>query len=144
MGYARLQTEPFSVESILDELRDRRAGGVAFYVGTVRGEEEGQPIVALTYEAYPEMAEATLENLRRESIERFALVDAIVVHRAGRLAAGEPILVVAMAGEHRTEAFDALRHFMDRLKEVVPIWKREEGPSGNQWILGPDRRSASS
>jgi molybdopterin synthase catalytic subunit len=140
MGYARIQTEPFRLDDVLRELRQDRVGGVTFYVGTVRGDDDGRTVGALTYEAYPEMAQSTLEELRAETVERFGLVDAIVIHRTGRLPAGEPILLVALAGAHRGETFDAVRHLMDRLKAVVPIWKREEGSGGPQWILGPERR----
>jgi len=142
MGYARLQTEPFTLDSVLKELAQDRVGGVTFYVGTVRRSDDERTVDALTYEAYPEMAQAALDDLRKETISRFGLVDATVIHRTGRLSAGEPILLVALAGAHRAETFDAVRHFMDRLKTLVPIWKREEGSEGEHWILGPERRRA--
>lgn len=140
MGYARLQQGPFSVDDVLREITTERTGGVTFYVGTVRADDEGRRVEALTYEAFDEMAQATLESLRRETIERFGLADATVIHRNGRLVAGEPILLVALAGVHRAETYDAVRFFMDRLKEVVPIWKREEAGGGGTWVLGEGRR----
>lgn len=141
MGYTRLQTEPFGIDGVLDELRrDPRTGGVTFYVGTVRGDDDGRKVDALTYEAYPEMAEKVLDHLRRETIQRFRLVDATVIHRLGAMKAGQPILLVALAGAHRAETYDAIRYFMDRLKEDVPIWKREESADGPTWILGNERR----
>ena len=140
MGYARIQEAPFELDRVLSELHDPRSGGVTFYVGRVRGEEPGRRIEVLEYEAYPEMAQRSLEALRADVIQRFHLVDAIVIHRTGRLPAGTPILVVALAGRHRAETFDAVRYFMDRLKEFVPIWKKEEGSEGATWILGAEDR----
>lgn len=136
MGYARLQTEPFHVERILSELTTDEVGGVTLYVGTVRGRDGTRTIRSLEYEAFSEMAQAQLDSLRKEAIQRFGLVDATVVHRTGRLEARTPILVVALAGRHRAETYDAVRFFMDRLKEIVPIWKQEEGSEGRAWILG--------
>lgn len=140
MGYARLQSEPFRVDEVLRELRQPEVGGVTLYVGTVRGREGAAQVEALEYEAFPEMAQESLERLRQETISRFALVDAIVIHRTGRLPAGEPILVVALAGRHRAETFRAVEHFMDRLKEIVPIWKKEDGSRGPTWVVGAENR----
>lgn len=140
MGYARLQTGPFSIDAVLAELRSDRTGGVTFYIGTVRADDDGHRIDALTYEAFAEMAHDTLEALRRETVETYGLVDATVIHRTGRLQAGQPILLVALAGVHRKETYDAVRFFMDRLKEVVPIWKREEAGGEAAWIVGADGR----
>jgi len=139
MGYARLQEEPFSLDAVQRELTSEGSGGITLYVGTVRAQDAGRRVEALTYEAFGEMAQPTLEALRIETIRRFALVDATVIHRTGRLRAGEPILVVALAGAHRAETYDAVRYFMDRLKETVPIWKREEAATGATWILGESR-----
>ncbi len=140
MGYARIQELPFSLDQVLGDLRHDETGGVTFYVGTVRRREGSTTVEALEYEAFPEMALSTLEALRQETVRRFGLVDAVVVHRTGRLVAGEPILLVALAGAHRTETFDAVRFFMDRLKEIVPIWKKEESVQGSAWILGSSNR----
>jgi molybdopterin synthase catalytic subunit len=136
MGRVRLQEEPFSLDDILRESQDPSAGGVTFYVGTVRGDDDGRSVDALDVEAYPEMAVRELERIRTATVERFDLVDATVVHRTGRLSAGEPILVVALFGRHRQETFAAIEFFMDELKRRVPIWKKEEGSVGSSWILG--------
>src|SRR5688572_2098903 len=122
MGYVRLQTEAFSTDAVVAELAGDDVGGVNVYIGTVRGRDDDRRIEALTYEAFPEMAKPQLERHRTETIERFGLVDAIVIHRLGRLVAREPILLVALAGRHRKETYAAIDHFMDRLKAVIPIW----------------------
>lgn len=140
MGYSRIQGGPFSLDAVLAELAHPGAGGVSFYVGTVRGEEGGAPVAALHYEAFPEMAAPELERLRQETVARFGLLDAIVIHRTGRIAAKEPILLVALSGAHRAETFQAVAHFMDELKRRVPIWKLEETPQRETWILGSENR----
>lgn len=139
MGYARVQHDPFHLDDVLQELGGPRVGGVTFYVGTVRRDDAAGRVAALHYDAYAEMAQAELERLRTQTIEKFRLVDAIVIHRLGRLEAGAPILVVALAGEHRQETYDAVAYFMDRLKQIVPIWKQELGDAGATWILGATR-----
>lgn len=140
MGWTRIQTERFNVDDVLAELSDPRAGGVTSYVGSVRGDDDGRPVDALEYEAFPEMAERELERLRQETLTRFRLLDAIVIHRTGRLAPGEPILLVALSGRHRAETFQAVAHFMDELKQRIPIWKREHGQRSETWILGAENR----
>lgn len=140
MGYVRLQQEPFQVDQVLRELTGPATGGVTLYVGTVRGLDDGDTVDALHYEAFPEMAQRELERLRRETVQRFGLADAIVIHRLGRLRPGEPILLVGLAGAHRKETFGAVEHFMDRLKQIIPIWKQEETRKGRAWILGPEHR----
>lgn len=140
MGYVRLQKEPFSIDAALRELTGPTTGGVTLYVGTVRGHDRGTVVDALHYEAFPEMAQQELERLRRETVKRFGLVDALVIHRLGRLRPGEPILLVGLSGTHRKETFGALDHFMDRLKQIVPIWKQQETPKGRAWILGAEHR----
>lgn len=140
MGYARIQTEPPELQSLLDELRQEEVGGVTLYLGTVRGRDGDRRVDALTYEAHAEMAQGLLERIRAETIRRFRLIDAIVVHRIGRFAPGECVLVVALAGAHRAETFDAVRFLMDELKREVPIWKQEEGPEGRAWVLGEKAR----
>lgn len=140
MGYVRLQHEPFSAETVLRELKGPRVGGITLYVGTVRSEDDSRRIEALHYEAYPEMAQEQLEALRTQTIQRFGLVDATIIHRLGRLVAHDEILLVALAGTHRKETYAAIDHLMDRLKQVIPIWKQEEGQEGRAWILGDKRQ----
>lgn len=140
MGYVRLQREPFSTETVLAELKGPRVGGITLYVGTVRTEDDQRIVDALHYEAYPEMAQQQLETLRVETIARFGLVDATIIHRLGRLVANDDILLVALAGTHRKETYAAIDHLMDRLKQVIPIWKQEETRHGNTWILGEQRQ----
>lgn len=137
MGTVRLQTEPIIVDDILGVLDESATGGTAFYVGRVREREsDGRIVEALEYEVYPEMAQSELERLRVETIKRFGLVDAALIHRTGRVEAGQRIFAAACSALHRHEAFRALQFLVHQLKQRVPIWKQEHGPRGKQWIVG--------
>jgi molybdopterin synthase catalytic subunit len=92
--------------------------------GLVRGEEEGQPIAALEYEAYSPMAEREMRHIIEEIARRQPCLLARVIHRVGVVPVGEAAIYVGVAGKHRAEAFKLLMDFMDRLKQDVPIWKR--------------------
>ncbi len=99
-------------------------GAVVEFLGVVRDVEEGQPIAALDYEAYREMAEFQFRKIMDETLERYPVSSLRVVHRIGVIRVGEPSLYVCVIAAHRGEAFEACRHLIDRLKQVVPIWKK--------------------
>jgi molybdopterin synthase catalytic subunit len=139
MGFVRIQEEPFLLDELVQGV-SAQTGGVLLYVGTVRADDDGRHITHLDVEAYGTMAHRQLEALRAQTIERFGLVDATILHRTGRLEAGAAILVVALHGRHRKETFAAMDFFMNELKTRIPIWKRESGQSGPTWILGADRQ----
>ncbi len=108
-------------------------GGVGAWTefrGLVRGEEDGRPIRALEYEAYPEMAGKELGRLLGTLLTKHACLGAHVVHRVGVVPAGEAAIYVGIASSHRAEGFAFLIEFMDRLKQDVPIWKRRSLPAG--------------
>jgi molybdopterin synthase catalytic subunit len=140
MGYTRIQHEAFHIDPVIAELTTPRTGGVNAYVGTVRADDDGRTVDALTYESFPEMAQPQLERLRQQTIQRFSLEDATIIHRIGTLKPGEPILLVALAGRHRKETYHAIDWFMDELKQRIPIWKKEDAPQGSTWILGPQNQ----
>jgi molybdopterin synthase catalytic subunit len=97
--------------------------------GVVRGEEDGQPIGALEYEAYSRMAEREMRRLLGELSSRHPCLSARVIHRVGRVPVGEAAIYVGIASAHRAEGFALLAAFMDRLKQDVPIWKRRALPA---------------
>ena len=110
-------------------------GAVVTFQGVVRDHARGHAVERLKYEAYERMARTQLHAIVREVEEAYAgAVRAAVHHRVGLLDVGEVAVVVVTASAHRGEAFDACRRIIDRLKEDVPIWKREEGPDGAQWV----------
>jgi molybdopterin synthase catalytic subunit len=96
------------------------------FVGVVRGTTDGREVRYLEYEAYPDMAERTLRQVADEVRERWPEIRQVsIVHRTGRLLVGETAVVIAMSAAHRRQMFDALHYAIDRLKEIVPIWKKE-------------------
>ena len=132
----RIQNEDFSVDAELRALRDEslRIGGIASFVGCARDFSEGRAVNEICFDAYTRMVVPEMEALRCEAIERFKLIDARLVHRLGTVQAGDNIVFIAAAAEHRGPAFEACRWLIDTLKERVPIWKKEVTPSGEAWV----------
>ena len=118
---------------------DPAAGGIDVFIGTTRAERhaDGRELVALDYEAYPEMALSQMRELARRARERWPVVRLALLHRVGRVAVGQPSVVVAVACPHRGEAFEACRWLIDTLKAEVPIWKKEVWADGSgTWAAG--------
>jgi molybdopterin synthase catalytic subunit len=126
--------QTISTDDVITRLADPAIGAVATFVGVVRGETKGREVRYLEYEAYPEMAEQTLRQLGGEVRTRWPTIrEVAIVHRVGRLEIGETAVVIALSAAHREEVFDALRYAIDRLKEIVPIWKKEVWADGAEW-----------
>jgi molybdopterin synthase catalytic subunit len=126
----------------LDEVAARVAGpdrgAITVFAGVVRGETGNLHTDHLEYEAYAEMAEPMLADIGAEVQQRWPQVQAIsIVHRVGRLEVGEPSVVIAVAAAHRAGTFDACSYAIERLKAIVPIWKKEVGSDGQWWVEGP-------
>jgi molybdopterin synthase catalytic subunit len=131
----RVTDQPLSVEAIARLVEHRGAGAVVVFVGTVRDSSEGRRVRYLEYDAYPEMAEATLRQIGDEIRQRWGLDRVAIVHRTGHLDIGEASVVIAVAAPHRVEAFQACRYAIDRLKAIVPIWKKEVWEDGeSRWV----------
>ncbi len=132
----RLQLEDFSQDEEIRALRavSQRIGGVATFLGCARDFSEGREVCEIGFDAYRPMALAELEKLRSEAIDRFALVEARIVHRLGTVRAGDNIVFIATGAEHRAPALDACRWLIDELKTRVPIWKKEITPTGDAWV----------
>ncbi len=115
------------------------AGAVVTFTGLVRG---GGGLTAMEIEHYPGMTEAAIGDHAAAAVARFALTDALVIHRHGRLAPGEAIMMVATAARHRADAFAAAEYLMDWLKSRAPFWKKEIGPDGAEWVAAKDTDEA--
>lgn len=113
-----------------------KAGGVCLFIGLVRDftTMPGQDITAMTLEHYPGMTEKQLAALETEARQRWSLEDVLIIHRYGRLKAGERIVMVASAAAHRDAAFDSCRFLMDWLKTKAPFWKVEHTLNGDIWV----------
>ena len=123
-----------SVDEVVARLADPANGAVATFVGVVRGETDGREVLYLEYEAYPEMAEATLGQVGGEVQDRWPDIRQVaIVHRTGRLQIGETAVVIALSAAHRRQVFDALHYAIDRIKEIVPVWKKEVWTDGAEW-----------
>src|SRR6516164_7704000 len=121
----RLQTEPIDYHALAEQVRTPTCGGLVLFLGTVRELTEGRQTVALDYEAYPSMAEKKMAEIEQETRSRWPVGDMIMVHRLGHMELGEVSVAVAVSCPHRAQAFEACRYAIDRLKEIVPIWKKE-------------------
>lgn len=120
---------------LTEQVRRPDCGAVVTFLGTVRDLTDGKVTVALDYEAYPGMAEKKMAEIERETRQRWPVGEMVMVHRLGHLDIGEVSVAVAVSSPHRAEAFDACRYAIDRLKELVPIWKKENWADGSmEWV----------
>ena len=134
---ARLEPDRLAPDAALRVFLDRLYGdgAVVSFVGVARGRDrDGQAVAGLHLDHYPGATEASLAAIVADARRRFAISDAMVVHRAGFVAAGEPIVFAAAAAPHRRVAFLAADYLMDRLKTDAMFWKREDGADGGRWI----------
>ena len=132
----RIQREDFDVARELEGLRagNARIGAIASFVGLVRDVSEASEVRAMTLEHYPGMTEKALAQIIEEARSRWNIVDALVIHRVGELKPGDQIVLAAVAGAHRGEAFAACEFIMDYLKTRAPFWKKEQTPAGERWV----------
>ena len=131
----QLTNNPIDFAALTEAVRSSAAGAVVLFLGTVREMTDGRQTIALDYEAFPRMAEAKLEELLVEARNKWPIVKAGIAHRLGRLELGDVSVAVAVSTPHRDQAFEAGRHLIDRLKEVVPIWKKENWADGStEWV----------
>lgn len=133
---------PIDVRSVTEAVRMASAGAIVTFEGTTRDHNEGRSVTRLEYEAYPEMALAEIRKIAAEACARWDIEALAIVHRIGVVPLTEASVVIAAAAAHRTAAFAACHFAIDRLKEVVPIWKKEHFAGGAVWIgaqTGPAR-----
>ena len=131
----RLTDVPIDYHALTEQVRRDDCGAVVLFLGTVRELTDGRVTTALDYEAYPAMAEKKLAEVEREARARWPVGEMALVHRVGHLGVGEISVAVAVSCPHRADAFDACRYAIDRLKQVVPIWKKENWADGaSEWV----------
>jgi molybdopterin synthase catalytic subunit len=140
----RVQREDFDLQAEVDRLSKGRPGigAVVTFSGLCR--DEGGTLAALELEHYPGMAEAEMARIGALAVERFGLLGLTAIHRYGRIAAGENIVLVAAAAPHRQAAFDGASFVMDFLKTAAPFWKKEHGRDGSagDWVAAKDADDA--
>ncbi len=131
----KIVNQPIEIESLKATLEDAHAGACVTFEGWVRNHNEGKPVQALDYEAYPELAEKEGERILVEAREKFSVQTIACVHRVGALRIGDLAVWVGVTAAHRGAAFDACRYVIDEVKARVPIWKKEHYTDGvSEWI----------
>ena len=132
----RIQTADFDLSTEIAALRsgDLQVGAIVSFVGTVRDMNEGSQINSMELEHYAGMTEKALADIIVEAKSRWSIHEALVIHRIGKMLPGEQIVLVAVTGQHRGEAFAACEFIMDYLKTAAPFWKKEATPAGEHWV----------
>jgi molybdopterin synthase catalytic subunit len=125
---------PIDEVSLEEEVRTDADGAVIVFRGVARRQSRGREVVHLEYEAYPEMAEKVMAQIGDEMRDRWPISRVAIVHRTGVLEIGQASVMIAVSAPHRREAFEAASYAIDRLKQIVPIWKKEVWSDGSQWI----------
>ena len=124
-------------DALYREVLEDSDGAVVTFCGVVRNHSGDSRTDYLVYEAYPPMAKMKMAEIGEEIRNRWEVGDVAILHRIGRLEIGEISVLIAIASPHRGEGFEACRYAIDRLKETVPIWKKEVTPDGEYWVEGP-------
>lgn len=137
-----LTSHPLDPDQFTSAVRRGANGAVVTFLGTTRDNFDGKRVLTLEYEAFDEMAVKKLEEVRQELLAEFGLDEIAIGHRIGTVGIGEISLVVAVGSPHRKEGFYACHKAVDRIKEVVPIWKKEIYQDGSRWVACEDHEFA--
>lgn len=127
-------SHPIDADSVSAAVARAGAGAIVTFIGTTRDHNDGRRVTRLEYEAYPEMALAEMRKIGDAARGRWPIEEVAIVHRIGVVPIGEASVVIAVSAGHRHAAFEACHFAIDRLKEVVPIWKKEHFEGGEIWI----------
>ncbi len=136
-GDAVITRRPLDLGAMVRRVEYSGAGAIVTFSGVVRDNAQGKAVDHLEYEAYPEMAQATLSEIMAEIKARWSDVRVAMAHRVGRLKIGQASLIIAVAAPHRPEAYAASRYAIERVKAVLPVWKKEFANDGDYWVEGP-------
>ena len=137
LGPFEVTRDPLDADALVRAVRRDESGAVVLFHGVARNNSDGRPVRALEYDAYDAMAVAKLREVAQMTRARYPITGMGVLHRIGRLEIGEASLLVAVSSAHRKEAFEAAHYAVDRIKEIVPIWKKEIWEDGDgEWVAG--------
>ncbi|MEK5232256.1 molybdenum cofactor biosynthesis protein MoaE [Lysinibacillus sp. FSL K6-0232] len=126
--------KPIDVEAVRQKVVSRNAGAITLFIGTVRELTNGKKTLHLEYQAYPAMAVKMFEQIAKEVHERWPEAKVAITHRVGHLAISDIAVVIAVSSPHRKMAYQANEYVIDRIKQIVPIWKKEFWEDGSEWI----------
>jgi molybdopterin synthase catalytic subunit len=130
----RVTNQPIDLDELVRYVTDPEAGAIATFIGTTRNNNEGRKVIALDYEAYPEMAEKELARIGADANKQWPVCRIAIVHRLGPVQIGEASVMIAVSSAHRDAAFAASRFAIEEIKKTVPIWKKEVFEGGEVWI----------
>jgi molybdopterin synthase catalytic subunit len=130
----RITNGPIDLNELVRHVTDPEAGAIVTFIGTTRNNNEGRRVLALDYEAYPEMAEKELARIGADAAKRWQISRMAIVHRLGPVQIGEASVIIAVSSAHREAAFAASRFAIEEIKKIVPIWKKEVFEGGEVWI----------
>ena len=131
-----IKQTPIDVDQIIREISTPRSGGIDVFIGVVRNHSQGKRVRQLEYSAYVPMAEKLMADIEQEIKTKWTIEKVTLVHRIGLLQVGEVAVVTAVSASHRDAAFEACRYAIDRVKTIVPIWKKEYYEEGLAWVVG--------
>ena len=141
-----ISSAPLDLDALVQAVSSPGQGAVTSFLGVVRNQNLNRRVTHLEYEAYEPLAVRALNRIRDEARERWPAVELGIHHRIGRLAIGESSVAIVAASAHRADAFAACRYAIERVKQIVPIWKHEYFEGGDVWIEGatadPDDEAA--
>jgi molybdopterin synthase catalytic subunit len=130
----RVTQDPIDLLALVQYVKDPEAGAIVPFIGTTRNNNEGRKVIALDYEAYPEMAEKELARIGADAAKQWPICRMAIVHRLGPVQIGEASVIIAVSSAHRDAAFAASRYAIEEIKKTVPIWKKEVYEGGELWI----------
>jgi molybdopterin synthase catalytic subunit len=130
----RVTNEPIDLLELVRYVGDAEAGAIVPFIGTTRNNNEGRRVIALDYEAYPEMAKKELARIGADAAKQWPICRMAIVHRLGPVQIGEASVIIVVSSAHRDAAFAASRFAIEEIKKTVPIWKKEVYEGGEVWI----------
>ncbi|RNC97667.1 molybdenum cofactor biosynthesis protein MoaE [Lysinibacillus halotolerans] len=133
-SFFEIVDKPIDVEEVRQKVVSRNAGAITIFIGTVREMTKGKKTLHLEYQAYPEMAIKMFEQIAKEIQEKWPEAIAAITHRVGHLEISDIAVVIAVSSPHRKIAYMANEYAIDRIKQIVPIWKKEYWEDGTEWI----------
>ena len=134
MGKFHITDQPIIIEEVVQKVVHPNAGAINTFIGTVRELTKGKKTLSLEYNAYVSMAEKKLAQIGDEIKEQWPEAITAITHRIGKLEISEIAVVIAVSTPHRADSYDASRYAIERIKEIVPIWKKEFWSDGEAWI----------
>ncbi|MCP3739846.1 molybdenum cofactor biosynthesis protein MoaE [Rossellomorea sp. BNER] len=130
----KITKNPININEVTQAVVKREAGAIVNFIGTVRELTDGKKTLYLEYDAYESMALKKLERIGQEIKEKWVDAEVAIVHRLGRLEISDIAVVISISTPHRNDAYEANRYAIERIKEIVPIWKKEHWEDGEEWI----------